>query len=83
MCIRDSINRACMKAESVVLAPNPDKSETAIERTVFNDRESNTAMDTFAYDTQGSMDNRVNIFKRHVRNIIKAIRFNQFSEEEQ
>jgi hypothetical protein len=33
---RVMINRKDMTAESVVLAPNPDRSETIVERSVFS-----------------------------------------------
>jgi hypothetical protein len=39
-------------------------------------------METFAYDTQGSIDGRIELFKRHVKSIISAMQFKQWSEEE-
>ena len=48
---RVMINRKDMTAESVVLAPNPDRSESIVERSVFAPHESDTTMNTFAYDT--------------------------------
>ena len=78
---RVMINRKNMTAESVALAPNPDKSETIVEKSIFSNKEG-TQMDTYAYDAQGSIDGRVEIFKRHVRSIITAMQFKQWSEEE-
>jgi hypothetical protein len=78
---RVMINRKDMTAESVVLAPNPDRSETIVERSVFSSNDG-TQMDTYAYEAQGSIDGRVEIFKRHVRGIITAMQFKQWSEEE-
>lgn len=75
---RVMINRKDMKAESVVLGTNPDLSETVIERSVFSDN----LQDTYAFDPQGSIDGRVEIFKRHVRSIIHAMQFKKWSEEE-
>jgi hypothetical protein len=75
------INRKEMNAQSIVLAPNPDRSETVVERSVFTG-DGETQMDTYAYDAQGSIDGRVEIFKRHVRNIITAMQFKKWSDEE-
>ncbi len=65
-----------------MLAPNPDRSESIVERTVFAPADSATSMETFAYDTQGSIDGRIELFKRHVKSIISAMQFKQWSEEE-
>ena len=48
---RVMINRKDLTAQSVVLAPNPDKSESIVERSVFAPHDSETTMVTDAYDT--------------------------------
>jgi len=47
---RVMINRKDLTAQSVVLAPNPDKSESIVERSVFSPHDSETKMVTDAYD---------------------------------
>lgn len=79
---RVMINRKDLTAESIVLAANPDHSESIVERTVFAPADSATTMETSAFDTQGSVDGRVEFFKRHVKSIISAMQFKQWSEEE-
>lgn len=39
-------------------------------------------MDTFAYENQGNLNGRVEIFKNHVQRIIQAMKFKQWSEEQ-
>jgi hypothetical protein len=63
------INRKDMTAQSVVLAPNPDMSESIVERSILSGKEQAT-MDTYAYEPQGSINSRVEIFKIHVQKII-------------
>lgn len=57
-------------------------SETVVEQSLFQpEKEDTTTMNTYAYDAQGSVNNRVEIFKRHVQNIIAAMKFKQWSEK--
>lgn len=63
-----------MTIESAVIAPNPDRTETIIERSCIHAdaplKDSNTThMDTFAFDAQGNISGRVEIFKLHVQKI--------------
>jgi hypothetical protein len=76
-----------MTAESTVIAPNPDRTETVVEQTTFHadtplKDSTSTHMDTFAYDNQGNLNGRVEIFKNHVQRIIQAMKFKQWSEEQ-
>ena len=74
-----------MTAESVVIVPNPDRSETIVEHTTFHSdkpTEESTVMDTLAYDPQTNFNGRVEIFKRHVQKIIHAMQFNKWAQEE-
>lgn len=74
-----------MTAQSVVVAPNPDRTESIVEESTFHSdspTEESTVMDTLAYDPQGNINGRVEIFKRHVQKIIHAMQFNKWAQEE-
>ena len=81
------LNRQNLTAESTVIAPNPDRTETVVEQTTFHadtpvKNSTSTHMDTFAYECQGSLNGRVDIFKTHVQRIIQAMKFKEWSEEQ-
>ena len=64
-----------MSIESVVVAPNPDRSELLVERSIIHADtplkfSETTSMDTFAYTNEGSINSRVEIFKTHVQKIV-------------
>ena len=77
------INRTTSEIESRILSPNHDGSASTIERTVIKagaDSQSEASCEVF--DTQGNGTAKVEVFKHQCLNLLKAIQFNKWANEQ-